>query len=127
MRIANADLTFKALLGRVPHSLTASQSWSTLDGKPFGVELIYMLRRPLAVDADLPYAESPPDAPAHGDCVEPYAPGWLHLRAGRVTTVTVLVDFRRRRVADISTDASSGVISPVAGKPYPSCAEDGSG
>jgi hypothetical protein len=89
--------------------------------------LTYNLRRPLAVDADLPFIVVPPDAPAHGDCVQPYAAGWLHLRAAKVTVVTASVDFRRGRVMDISTNAASGVIGPVAGEPYPSCSEDGSG
>jgi hypothetical protein len=127
LRIATRDAAFNALLRDTSHSLSASEPWGGIDGKPLGVALTYTLRRPLAVDADLPYAEIPPDAPAHGDCVQPYADGWLHLRAARVTVVTVLVDLRRGRVADISTNATSGEIRPLPGKPYPSCGEDGFG
>ena len=91
------------------------------------MELDYKLQRPIAVDDDLPYAEIPPDAPAHGECVTPYARGWNHLHASSVTAVEVLVDLRAGRVAEISTNASHGTVSPVADRAYPSCDEDGSG
>lgn len=83
----------------------------------------YKLKHPVAVDADLPYVVVPPDAPAHGTCVSPYAAGWAHLRATGVTALWVIVDLRRDRVVQISTNAKRGRVSPVAGKPYPSCTE----
>jgi hypothetical protein len=79
------------------------------------------------LSADLPYITIPPDAPAKGDCVEPYASGWEHLEAAGVTALRVLVDLDRGKVVDISTNARRGIVSPVAGKPYPSCEEIESG
>ena len=84
----------------------------------------YKLKRPVAVDADLPYVVVPPDGPAHGTCVSPYAAGWAHLRATGVTALWVIVDLRRDEVVQISTNARQGRVSPVAGKPYPTCNED---
>jgi hypothetical protein len=84
----------------------------------------YKLKRPVAVDADLPYIVVTPDAPAHGTCVSPYAAGWAHLRATGVTRLWVTVDLRRDQVVQISTNAERGRVSPVAGKPYPTCNEN---
>jgi hypothetical protein len=85
--------------------------------------LRYKLKRPVAVNANLPYAVVPPDAPSHGTCVSPYAAGWAHLQATGVTALWVIVDLRRREVVQISTNAKRGRVSPVAGKPYPTCNE----
>lgn len=87
----------------------------------------YKLKRPVAVNSDLPYIAIPPDAPSHGTCVAPYAAGWAHLRATGVTALMVTVDLRHDRVVQISTNAKRGRVSPVAGKPYPSCNEDQTG
>jgi hypothetical protein len=87
----------------------------------------YYLKRPITLNADLPYVAIPPDGPAHGDCVKPYAAGERHLRASDVTALSILVDLRQKRVAEIDTDAKHGVVSPVAGKPFPSCDEDQTG
>ena len=87
----------------------------------------YKLKRPVAVNADLPYVVVPPDGPAHGTCVFPYAAGWAHLRATGVTALWVIVDLRRDEVVQISTNARRGRVSPVAGKPYPTCSEDQTG
>jgi hypothetical protein len=87
----------------------------------------YKLKRPVAVDADLPYVVVPPDGPSHGTCVAPYAAGWAHLRATGVTALWVIVDLRRNEVVQVSTNARQGRVSPVAGKPYPTCNEDQTG
>jgi hypothetical protein len=87
----------------------------------------YRLKRPIAVNSDLPYIAIPPDAPSHGTCVTPYAAGWAHLRATGVTALMVTVDLPHDRVIQISTNARQGKVSPVAGKPYPSCNEDQTG
>jgi hypothetical protein len=87
----------------------------------------YNLKRPITLNSDLPYAAIPPDGPAHGDCLKPYAAGEEHFRASDVTTLRILVDLRQRRVAEIDTDAKHDVVSPVAGKPFPSCNEDQTG
>ncbi len=87
----------------------------------------YKLKRPVTVDADLPYVVVPPDAPSHGTCVTPYAAGWAHLRATGVTALWVIVDLRRDEVVQISTNARRGRVSPVGGKPYPTCNEDQTG
>jgi hypothetical protein len=72
----------------------------------------YKLKRPVAVNADLPYVVVPPDGPAHGTCVFPYAAGWAHLRATGVTALWVIVDLRRDEVVQISTDAAESGPSP---------------
>ena len=101
--------------------------WSVGSDRRGGAMLGYRLRRPVRVDSDLPYVAVRPDAPSHGTCVSPYASGLAHLRASGVTELMVLVDLGRNRVAQISTNATSGRVTPVAGKPYPSCNEDQTG
>lgn len=124
-RIAASDATLARLVrlgsGRRLGSVTA---WYVGNDRRGGAVLEYKLDRPIAVNSDLPYVAIPPDAPAHGACVSPYAPGWVHLSASRVTRLSALVDLRRHRVVDIGTDAERGTVSPVAGKPYPTCNED---
>ena len=87
----------------------------------------YKLKHPLAVNADLPYVVVPPDGPAHGTCITPYAAGWAHLRATGVTALWVVVDLRRAAVVQISTNARQGRVSPVSGKAYPTCNENQTG
>ena len=79
-------------------------------------------KRPVAVNSDLPYVQIPVNA---GSCTKPYAAGWAHLRASGVTVLQVLVDLRRARIAQISTNASRGKVSPVDDKPYPTCSDSG--
>jgi hypothetical protein len=124
IRLALADATLKPLLAKAKHRFVGSAPWDGIDDKPVGVELRFAFARPIAVDSDLPDAAIPPDAPAHGTCVTPYAASWIHLRAQKVTAISVLVDLRRERVADITTDARRGLVSPVPGRPYPNCHED---
>jgi hypothetical protein len=120
-RIASGNRPLGRLLSGVRHRPAGSSSWDSLESKPIGVELRYALDRPINVDADLPSADTPPDTRTQGHCVYPYAATWIHLRAQEVRTVTVLVDLRRGRVADVWTDAPKGVVSPVPGRPYPDC------
>ena len=124
MRLALADPTLKSLLARANHHFVGSSSWDGIDGKPLGVELRFAFARSIAVDSDLPEAVIPPDAPAHGTCVTPYSASWIHVHAQKVTAITVLVDLRRARVADVTTNARPGIVSPVPGRPYPNCNED---
>jgi hypothetical protein len=127
-RIAGRDDTLTRLLQLGDGQRLANVGpWRVGDNPRGGAELAYKLKRPIAVNADLPYVAIPPDGPAHGICVSPYAPGWQHLRASGVTELSVLVDIRRGRVAEIDTNAKRGRVSPVAGKPYPSCTEDQTG
>jgi hypothetical protein len=125
MRLARADRTLTSLLGEAAHHLVGSAPWDGIDGRPLGVDLRFAFASSIAVDTDLPDAVIPPDAPAHGTCVAPYTATWIHLEARRVTALSVLVDLRRGKVADITTNARRGVISPVPGRPYPNCSEDG--
>jgi hypothetical protein len=132
-RIAASDTTLARLVrlgnGRRQGNVTAWYLGSDRRGgavdRRGGAVLEYKLERPIAVNSDLPYVAIPPDAPAHGTCVSPYAPGWAHLSASRVTQLSALVDLRRHRVVDIGTNAKRGRVSPVAGKPYPTCNEVG--
>lgn len=125
--IARDGMTTRLLrLGGAQEPASATK-WQGVDGRPLGAVLDYTLKRPITLNADLPYVAIPPDAPAHGDCVKPYAAGEEHFQASGVTVLQVLVDLRQKRVAEIDTDAKHGVVSPVAGKPFPSCNEDQAG
>jgi hypothetical protein len=73
------------------------------------------------VDAVLPYADIPPDAPTTGTCESPYRQTWLREESENVTELDVLVDLRRGKVADIRTNATEGRRSWVQGKPHPDC------
>jgi hypothetical protein len=101
--------------------LVGSSQWTQ------GASLTFALPRPTDVDADLPQADIPPDAPAKGTCARPYRQTWLHLKASGVTRLYVLVDLHRGAVADVTTNASSGRLSWVRGKPHPDCREIASG
>jgi hypothetical protein len=104
----------------------ASFDWNDLDGKAIGVGLVYSYRHPIEIHEVLPYTESPPDAPAHGDCIEPYARGWLKIDADSVAGLWVYVDLRTRKVVDLSPYVEDGVVhyAWVPGKPHPRCEED---
>jgi hypothetical protein len=93
--------------------------WGLIDGPDLGVWLELQLRRSVQVDALLPVADIPPDAPAKGACHEPYRQTWRRYRARDVTQVSLLVDLRRRTVADIDTDASVFEIGRAPGRPLP--------
>lgn len=123
--IAGSDATLTRLLRAGDgHRLPVVGPWSVGNDSRGGAVVVYKLARPIVVDSDLPYVAIPPDGPAHGTCVVPYAPGWEHLRASGVTELRVLVDVSRGRVAEIDTNARTGRVSPVAGKPYPACNEE---
>jgi hypothetical protein len=122
-RIAGSDATLARLVrlgdGR---RLGVVGLWSLWGSRGGGAQLFYWLRRPVAVNSDLPYVQIPVNA---GSCTKPYAAGWAHLRASGVTVLLVLVDLRRARVVEISTNASRGKVSPVDGEPYPTCSDSG--
>lgn len=102
---------------------SGSMVWLTAGRRPPVIVLRFSLPRSTRIDAVVPYAVNPPPAPASGDCQEPYAPGWKHLRAQRVTRLFVSVDLDKARVADVDTDATREVISPVKGRAFPNCEE----
>lgn len=109
------------LLREAGYSLLGAAPWSQ------GASLTFALDRTIEVDADLPRADIPPDAPAKGTCVRPYRQTWLHERSSGVTRLYLLVDLKRRAVADVTTDALLGRLSWVRGKPHPDCQEIASG
>ena len=125
-KLSAADPAVARLLRRGDGERAGSVGGSRAPGR--GTAWVdYRLKRPVAIDSDLPYIAIPPDAPSHGTCVTPYAAGWAHLRATGVTALMVTVDLRREQVVEISTNAKRGRVSPVGGKPYPSCNENQSG
>jgi hypothetical protein len=97
--------------------------WKSLRGG----SLTFTASRPIAVDADLPQADIPPDAPTKGACAHPYRQTWLRERSKDVTRLYVLVDLGRHAVADVTTNARAGTLSWVPGRPHPSCQEVASG
>lgn len=97
--------------------------WLGSSAHPRVVELVYRLPHQRVIDAVVPFADNPPDAPAKGDCQTPYAPGWERLQAHDVSVVFAGVDVMLRRVVDIATDAKREVLSSVAGRPFPNCEE----
>lgn len=122
LEIVSADPVVARLVHGSRLRVVGAQAWS--DGRRLhGASLTMLLARPIMVDADLPQADIPPDAPAKGDCRRPYRQIWLHERAGGVTRLSVLVDLGGRAVADVSTNARSGTLSWVPGRPHPSCEE----
>jgi hypothetical protein len=121
-RVAHSDAPLAGLLRLGDARRAVIGLWSLWGFPRGGAVLLYLLRRPVAVNADLPYVQIPVNA---GSCSKPYAAGWAHLRASGVTTLQVLVDLRRARVAEISTNANRGSVSPVKGKPYPTCSDSG--
>ena len=124
LKIARRDASLRKLVRGGGFSLAGSRRWTRLDtGALVGVDLVVALSREMSVDADLPYIVVPPDAPHHGDCVYPYAQGWLHERSTGVRRIDVLVDLRKDTVAAIDTDAQHGTRSTIAGRPHPMCEE----
>ena len=121
-RIARSDPTLARLLRLGDARRAVIGLWSLWGSPQGGAVLLYLLRRPVAVDSDLPYVQIPVNT---GSCSKPYAAGRAHLRASGVTTLQVLVDLRRARVAELSTNANRGEVSPVDGKPYPTCSDSG--
>ena len=97
--------------------------WLGSMSHPRVVELAFRLQRPAAIDAVVPYADVPPDAPATGTCRVPYAPGQERLQARAVRVIFVGVDVSLRRVVDIETDAAREILSSVRGQPFPDCEE----
>lgn len=121
--IAARSSALASLLGRGPSRFARSEVWPGDGSGALGVILVYRLGRPITVDDVVPYAQVPPDAPSSGDCRFPYTPGWERLKAARVTEVEARVDLRRGRLADVWTNAKSGTVSPVPGRPFPQCEE----
>jgi hypothetical protein len=120
-RVADDDQVLASLLAGAQ---VTSQPWTELDGKRLGAALLYTLPRPRPVHAVLPYVAIPP---ASGDCVHPYAQGWLRVDAKAVETLTVLVDLQRGRVVDARPDSGVVTYSWVPGKPHLRCEETASG
>jgi hypothetical protein len=121
-KVARSDATLARLVRLGDGRRAVVGRWSFWRFPRGGAVLLYLLRRPVAVNAALPYVQLPVRADS---CSTPYAPGWAHLRASGVTVLQVLVDLRRARVVEISTDASRGRVSPVKDKPYPTCSDSG--
>lgn len=119
-RIVDRDPDIDSLLGSSAMP-SGSFVWLTAGRRPPVVVLRYPLRGTARVNTVVPYAVNPPDAPASGDCEQPYAAGWKHLRAQHVAQLFVAVDLDKGRVADVDTDAQREVISPVSGRAFPSC------
>jgi hypothetical protein len=119
-RIADRDPEVRKIVG-VRGAPSGSFVWLTAHNRAPVVVLRLPLRTAVRVDVVVPYAVNPPDAPASGDCQQPYAPGWKRIRAHHVTRLFVAVDLARSSVADISTDADREVVSPVTGRPFPQC------
>ena len=127
-RIADSDATLTRLVRLGDGKRLANVgTWAVGNKTRGGAEVVFKLKRPIMLNSDLPYVATPPDGPAHGTCVTPYALGWEHLSASGVTELSVLVDLGRSRVVEVDTNAKRGRVSPVAGKPYPACDEDQSG
>lgn len=126
LSIVHADATAGRLLARSSFRLVGTDQWG--DAATWrGAALTFATAKPISVDADLPQADVPPDAPTKGQCERPYRQTWLHETAAHVTKLEILVDLGRRRVADITTNASSGTLAWVPGKPHPDCEEIPSG
>jgi hypothetical protein len=121
-RVAAQNSLVQRLIG--PRAtMTESFVWLGSAHRPAVIELAFALRHVRAIDAVVPFAVNPPDAPATGDCRTPYAPGYERLQAQRVRNVFVGVDVRLRRVVDIGTDAPRSIVSAVPGRPFPICEE----
>jgi hypothetical protein len=115
-RIAASDPTLGRLV-RLGHGERFGNPGGSRTRGKGRVWLGYKLKRPVAVSADLPYD-------ACGFSGSPYEAGLAHLQATGVTALWVIVDLRRQEVVQISTNARQGRVSPVAGKPYPTCSQN---
>ena len=100
-----------------------SQSWTTLDGQLLGAALFYRLPRPRPVHSVLPYVAIPPDTPASGECVHPYAQGWLRVDGRKVDALQLLVDLRKAVVVEATPESGVVTYSWVSGRPHPQCRE----
>jgi hypothetical protein len=119
LAIAHSDRTVEHLLNAGGIAGVTGSPWL-----PGGVNLFVRLRRPVDVHGVvLPYAVVPPDAPSKGQCLHPYAPGWLRVDARAVTVLQILVDLHTGRVAEVDVDGSGRTGSAVHGLPHPSCEE----
>jgi hypothetical protein len=121
LKIAKRDRVFADVVGDVPFRVRGKGRWGQVDGPDLGVWLELHLRRPLRVDAVLPVADIPPDTPTKGECRQPYRQTWHRYRASEVTEISLLIDFRRRTVAEINTNAHVYETERAADRPYPSC------
>jgi hypothetical protein len=115
LRIVKRNRVLANMVRTVPLRVNGQGCWGQIDGPDLGVWLELRPRRPVRVDAVLPAA------PAKGECEKPYRQTWRRYRARNVREISLLVDLRRRKVADIDTDASVFEFARVPGRPYPSC------
>ncbi len=122
-RIASAGPIVRRLLGIRRLDVIGTGTWDSVDGGHLGASLELAVRPPADVDADLPYVVIPPDGPTGHPCVHPYAEGWAHARALRVTRLLVLVDVRHRAVVDIGPLQGAWSSEPIPGRPHPDCQE----
>ena len=123
LAIARANTVFRAVTSGAGPRLVLAQPWTGQDPGVQGASLTFRLSKRIKVDADLPQADIPPDAPTTGRCHAPYRQTWLHERSQKVTEIYVLVDLDKAKVAEISTNAIRGRLSWVRGRPHPSCQE----
>lgn len=119
LAVARHDPTVQALTAG--GHVVGADVWGDGDGRLLGANLTFRLPAARAVDAVLPVADIPPDAPTTGVCEEPYRPTWLHEQSEGVTEISVLVDIRRNVVASVGTNAKAGRFSWVEGKAHPNC------
>lgn len=123
LAVVDANATFRGITKGIRKRLVLVQPWAGQNEGVHGASLTFRLSRAIKVDADLPQADIPPDAPTTGTCHAPYRQTWLHERSRKVTEISVLVDLDKAKVADISTNAIRGQLSWVRGRPHPSCQE----
>jgi hypothetical protein len=121
LQVVRRDAPFRRLTADGGARLLRTSEWIAVDGTPLGAHLTFRLGEPITVESDLPVADIPPDAPTEGKCERPYRQTWLHESSNDVTQLSVLVDLRLDRVADIGTNARSGRRSWVEGRAHPSC------
>ncbi len=120
-RIATRDSVLAPLLAG---ATVTSQSWTTIDGQLLGAALFYRLPRPRPVHAVLPYVAIPPDAPASGECVHPYAQGWLRVDGRKVDALQLLVDLRKAVVVEAAPESGVVAYSWIPGRRHPQCQEN---
>jgi hypothetical protein len=121
LRVVRRDGVFRRLTANGRARLVSTSEWMGIDRRPLGARLTFSLGEPIKVDADLPIADIPPDAPTKGECERPYRQTWLHESSDGVSQVRILVDLRLDRVAHIGTNARSGRRSWVEGRAHPTC------
>jgi hypothetical protein len=121
LRVVRRDGVFRGLTADGRAKLVSTSEWWGVDHKPLGARLTFTLREAIKLDADLPVADIPPDAPTEGECDRPYRQTWLHESSDGVSQLRILVDLRLDRVADIDTNAKSGRRSWVEDRAHPTC------